>query len=97
LVELTHRLLAGNSWMAEYGDPDVPADWAVISQYSPYQQLAAGKRYPPAFFYTSTQDDRVHPAHARKMRAQMNALGYASYYLLYLSNCWQILSYWVHR
>jgi prolyl oligopeptidase len=71
-----HRLLAGASWMAEYGDPDDPADWAFLSQYSPYQNLAAGKAYPPVLFYTSTRDDRVHPGHARKMAARMLELGH---------------------
>jgi prolyl oligopeptidase len=65
------KLLAGASWMGEYGDPDVAADWAVISRYSPYQNLKAGVRYPPVFFTTSTRDDRVHPGHARKMAARM--------------------------
>ena len=66
-----HKLLAGASWMAEYGDPDVPEEWAYISQYSPYQNLAEGVDYPAVFFYTSTRDDRVHPGHARKMAARM--------------------------
>ena len=75
-----HRLLAGASWMAEYGDPDVAADWAVISKYSPYQNLKAGVRYPEVLFTTSTRDDRVHPAHARKMAARMRALGHPVLY-----------------
>jgi prolyl oligopeptidase len=69
------KLLAGASWMGEYGDPDVAADWAVISRYSPYQNLKPGKRYPPVLFTTSTRDDRVHPGHARKMAAAMLARG----------------------
>jgi prolyl oligopeptidase len=71
-----HRLLAGASWVAEYGDPDVPEQWAYISKYSPYQNVRAGMRLPPILFYTSTRDDRVHPGHARKMAAKMEALGY---------------------
>ena len=71
------HLLAGASWMAEYGDPDVPADWAFIREYSPYQRLQGGLSLPPVFFYTSTRDDRVHPGHARKMAAKMESLGYA--------------------
>ncbi|MGZ5154907.1 MAG: prolyl oligopeptidase family serine peptidase [Caldimonas sp.] len=65
------KLLAGASWMGEYGDPDVAADWAVISRYSPYQNLKPGMKYPPVLFTTSTRDDRVHPGHARKMAARM--------------------------
>lgn len=66
-----HKLLAGASWMAEYGNPEKAEDWAVISRYSPYQNLKADVKYPKAFFYTSTRDDRVHPGHARKMVARM--------------------------
>ena len=75
-----HRLLAGASWMAEYGDPDQPAEWAYISKYSPYQQLVPGAQYPEVLFTTSTRDDRVHPAHARKMAARMLAQGHAVLY-----------------
>jgi prolyl oligopeptidase len=71
-----HQLLAGASWMAEYGDPDKPDDWAFISRYSPYQNLRAGTTYPRVLFTTSTRDDRVHPGHARKMAARMLAQGH---------------------
>jgi len=71
-----HKLLAGASWMAEYGDPDKPEDWAFISKYSPYQNLRAGTAYPRVLFTTSTRDDRVHPGHARKMAARMLAQGH---------------------
>ena len=75
-----HRLLAGASWMAEYGDPDDAAQWAFISQYSPYQKLREDARYPEMLFTTSTRDDRVHPGHARKMAARMLALGHPALY-----------------
>jgi prolyl oligopeptidase len=65
------RLLAGASWMGEYGDPDVPEEWAFIRTFSPYHNLREGVRYPPVLFTTSTRDDRVHPGHARKMAARM--------------------------
>jgi prolyl oligopeptidase len=68
------KLLAGASWMGEYGNPDDAADWAFISRYSPYQNVKAGVKYPPVLFTTSTRDDRVHPGHARKMAARMLAL-----------------------
>ncbi|WP_076070980.1 prolyl oligopeptidase family serine peptidase [Sphingomonas montana] len=74
------HLLAGASWMGEYGDPDVPADWAFIQRYSPLQQLKPGVRYPAPFIYTSTKDDRVHPAHARKFAARLEQLGDRFYY-----------------
>ena len=66
------HLLAGASWMAEYGDPDT-ADWDFIRTFSPYQLFDAKRDYPPTFFWTTTRDDRVHPAHARKMAAEMLA------------------------
>ena len=75
-----HKLLAGNSWMAEYGDPDIPEQRAWIEAYSPYQALAAGKNYPEPFILTSTKDDRVHPGHARKAAAKLEALGYPYFY-----------------
>lgn len=64
------HLLAGASWMAEYGDPDT-ADWEYIRTFSPYHLFDPGKAYPPTLFMTSTRDDRVHPGHARKMAAKM--------------------------
>ena len=66
-----NKLLAGASWMGEYGDPDIPAEWAYIARYSPYQNVVAGRKYPRILFTTSTRDDRVHPGHARKMAAKM--------------------------
>jgi prolyl oligopeptidase len=67
------HLLAGASWMGEYGNPDVPADWTFIRKYSPYQNLKCGVKYPVPFIYTSTRDDRVHPGHARKLAAKLEA------------------------
>jgi prolyl oligopeptidase len=57
--------------MAEYGDPDQPTEWDYLSRYSPYHNVKKGVKYPLVFFNTSTKDDRVHPAHARKMVAKM--------------------------
>ena len=81
-----HRLLAGASWMAEYGDPGRAQDWAWIARYSPYHRVRhadQGARYPKVLFTTSTRDDRVHPGHARKMAARMQAYGHE---LLYWEN-----------
>ncbi len=75
-----HRLLAGASWMAEYGDPDRPEDWAFISAYSPYHNVKAGMKLPRVLFTTSTRDDRVHPGHARKMAARMAEQGHEVLY-----------------
>lgn len=78
-----HKLLAGASWMGEYGDPDDPKDWEFISKYSPYQNLAPDRKYPRVFIATTTRDDRVHPGHARKMVAKMKAQGHD---VLYFEN-----------
>ncbi len=75
-----HKLLAGASWMGEYGDPDIPEQWAYISQYSPYQNIRKDVAYPKVFFATSTKDDRVHPSHARKMAARMSEYQHPIYY-----------------
>ena len=68
------HLLAGHSWMAEYGDPDTE-DWEYIRTFSPYHLLREDVDYPPTFLLTSTRDDRVHPGHARKFAAAMESLG----------------------
>ena len=70
-----HLLLAGASWMAEYGDPDNPEDWAYLQNFSPYHNVQAKTTYPPLLITTSTRDDRVHPGHARKMVARLQELG----------------------
>jgi prolyl oligopeptidase len=70
------KLLAGASWMDEYGDPDKPEDWAFLQQYSPYHNLKKDAHYPRTLFTTSTRDDRVHPGHARKMVARMQQQGH---------------------
>jgi prolyl oligopeptidase len=75
-----HLLLAGASWVAEYGDPDNPDDWAFISKYSPYQNISTSDQYPSMLFTTSTRDDRVHPGHARKMVAALQAAGHRVWY-----------------
>lgn len=75
-----NQLLAGASWMAEYGNPDDPAEWSFIFKYSPYQNVKPGVSYPKALFITSTRDDRVHPGHARKMAARMLEQGHEVLY-----------------
>ncbi|MDO4643538.1 MAG: prolyl oligopeptidase family serine peptidase [Cardiobacteriaceae bacterium] len=69
------KLLAGASWIAEYGDPDKPEEWKYLQTFSPYHLFDEKKDYPPVLFTTSTRDDRVHPGHARKMMAKMEAAG----------------------
>ncbi|MFJ1896046.1 prolyl oligopeptidase family protein [Streptomyces sp. NPDC088115] len=71
-----HELLAGASWIAEYGDPDDEADRPHLRELSPYHRLGADRAYPPVLLTTSTRDDRVHPGHARKAAARLRELGH---------------------
>lgn len=75
-----HKLLAGASWIGEYGDPENSKMRKVLKSYSPYHNVKANQKYPKAFFMTSTADDRVHPGHARKMAAKMESMGHSFYY-----------------
>ena len=70
-----NHLSAGASWVAEYGDPDVPADREFIARYSGYQNLKPGVKYPEPYITTNTRDDRVHPGHPRKFAAMMEKMG----------------------
>jgi prolyl oligopeptidase len=70
------HLLAGASWMDEYGNPDIPEEWAFIQGFSPYHNVKKETKYPRTLFLTSTRDDRVHPGHARKMVAKMREMGH---------------------
>jgi prolyl oligopeptidase len=78
-----HLLLAGASWTAEYGNPDIPAHYDFIAEYSPYQNVRADAEYPEIFLWTNPKDDRVHPGHARKMAARMLEQGHD---LIYFEN-----------
>ena len=73
-------LLAGASWIAEYGDPAIPEDWAFLGPISAYHAAVPGKPYPPILLATARRDDRVHPGHARKMAAKLQAMGYDAHF-----------------
>ncbi|MXP10492.1 prolyl oligopeptidase family serine peptidase [Pseudoblastomonas halimionae] len=75
-----NKLLAGASWIAEYGNPDVPEDWAFMRAWSPYQNMQPDPDYPAVFYYLSTLDDRVHPGHARKAAAKLEQFGQTFYF-----------------
>ncbi|MDI6740560.1 MAG: prolyl oligopeptidase family serine peptidase [Candidatus Edwardsbacteria bacterium] len=75
-----NKLLAGASWMGEYGNPDLPEEWNYMKKYSPYHNLKDGVKYPEVLFTAATTDDRVHPGHARKMAAKMEEMGHKVYY-----------------
>jgi prolyl oligopeptidase len=74
------KLLVGSSWIAEYGNPDIATEWAYIGRYSPYHNVLAQKKYPKLLLLSASTDDRVHPAHARKMAALMQSLGHEVLY-----------------
>jgi prolyl oligopeptidase len=73
------KLLAGASWIAEYGDPEKPEEWDWLKTYSAYHLARPGQKYPPILIATTRRDDRVHPGHARKMTAKLQAMGYEAY------------------
>lgn len=73
------QLLAGPSWIEEYGNPDKPADWSVMARYSPYHNVKANAPMPPTLYITNRNDDRVHPAHGRKMVAKQLAMGHPTW------------------
>ncbi|HEX8234005.1 MAG TPA: prolyl oligopeptidase family serine peptidase [Caulobacteraceae bacterium] len=75
-----HKLSAGASWTGEYGNPDVAEDQAFIARYSAYQNLKPRMKYPEPYITTNTKDDRVHPGHARKFAARLEAMGYPYLY-----------------
>ena len=75
-----HTLLAGASWMGEYGDPEDPIEGKFLRQISPYHNLDPQGDYPEVFLITSTKDDRVHPGHARKFAKRMEDQGHDFYY-----------------
>ncbi|MER8460737.1 prolyl oligopeptidase family serine peptidase [Mesorhizobium sp. M1300] len=74
------KLLAGASWIDEYGDPDKPEEWIFLKEISAYHTATPGQPYPPILLATRKRDDRVHPGHARKMAAKLQALGYPAYF-----------------
>ncbi|WGD52223.1 prolyl oligopeptidase family serine peptidase [Bradyrhizobium sp. CB1650] len=74
------KLLAGASWIAEYGDPDKVEEWEWLKTYSAYHNAKPGQPYPPILIATTRRDDRVHPGHARKMAAKLQAMGYEAYF-----------------
>jgi prolyl oligopeptidase len=75
-----HDLPPGASWMGEYGDPRIPAEAAFIAAYSGYQNVRPDQNYPEVYITTNTRDDRVHPGHARKFAARLQAMGYPALY-----------------
>src|SRR5262249_38711262 len=74
------KLPLGAWGIDEYGDPDKPEDWEFLSGLSAYHVAAPGRRYPPILIATSRRDDRVHPGHARKMAAKLQAMGYEAHF-----------------
>ncbi len=69
------KIAAGASWVGEYGSVSVPEERRFLEGTSPYHQLRKAAKYPLAFVWTTTKDDRVGPQHARKFAARLAALG----------------------
>jgi prolyl oligopeptidase PreP (S9A serine peptidase family) len=74
------KFTAGASWISEYGDPEKPEDWAFLKELSAYHHVEPSRRYPPILLTTSARDDRVHPAHARKMAAKLALQGHCVHF-----------------
>jgi prolyl oligopeptidase len=68
------QLLAGASWVDEYGSPSNAEERAFLETITPYQNLRRRDDFPLPFVLTSTKDDRVHPGHARKYVARLREL-----------------------
>ena len=75
-----HKLLAGASWIGEYGNPEDPEEGKFLRSISPYHNLRPDGDYPEVFLITSTKDDRVHPGHARKFAKRMEDQSHAFLY-----------------
>ena len=76
-----HLLLAGASWMAEYGDPDDPDDWEFISEVLAVPEHLGGPALPAG------ADHHVHPRRPgaprprpQDGRARCEAAGHACCY-----------------
>lgn len=70
------KLLAGASWVGEYGSPAISAEREFLQSISPYHNIDPDTDYPEVFFVTSTKDDRVHPGHARKTAKRFEDQGH---------------------
>ena len=67
------NFLMARYWVPEYGSAEVPEDFDVLIRYSPYQNVRARTRYPAVLLTAGENDSRVHPLHARKMAAALQA------------------------
>ncbi|WP_205954045.1 MULTISPECIES: prolyl oligopeptidase family serine peptidase [Pantoea] len=70
------KWLVGSSWIAEYGDPNIDEEKEWLKKYSPFHKISCDEKYPAVLFITGTFDDRVSPAHARRMVALMQEKGH---------------------
>ena len=67
------KFLMARFWVPEYGTAENPDHFAFLNAYSPYQNVKPGTRYPATYITAGENDTRVHPMHARKMAALMQA------------------------
>jgi prolyl oligopeptidase len=68
-----HRFLIADLWTTEYGSPDNPEEFTWLWSYSPYHHVRENTPYPAVLLFTSAEDSRVDPMHARKMTARLQA------------------------
>jgi prolyl oligopeptidase len=67
------EFLIARLWVPEYGDPGRADEFAWLWAYSPYHRVVDGTCYPAVLLTSAEGDSRVHPAHARKMAARLQA------------------------
>ncbi|HYN19560.1 MAG TPA: prolyl oligopeptidase family serine peptidase [Thermoanaerobaculia bacterium] len=68
-----HHFGRARNWISEYGSSDDPQQFLYLRRYSPYHNVKKGTKYPAVFLTAGERDERVHPLHARKMTALLQA------------------------
>ncbi len=73
-----HTFPSGMAWVDEYGDPENSEDRAYLLGYSPLHNIqpASEISYPPTYIESSSNDDRVHPSHARRFALSLEEAGH---------------------
>lgn len=72
MLRYEHFLMA-RYWVPEYGSAEDAAQFEFLRKYSPYHHVKSGTRYPAVLLTAGENDARVHPMHARKMAALLQA------------------------
>jgi len=69
-----HMFYGATIWTPEYGHPDDPEQFEWLYAYSPYHRVDPDAVYPAVLVTTAESDTRVHPSHALKMTARLQAV-----------------------